>query len=168
MCGDKGICESSKFKTATEILKYKWKCGRITMSKLSFKLNLPSICLILLRSESLIIACYETSSISGIKPWMFLCHFQTKHSGFSVTLLKFSGTTTQFSFTKLWHYIVKGRYETVNVLASLKILVAKINMSHIIEETLRKLAWQLRTSIICRNQNFLTKFLCQMAWLAVA
>lgn len=34
-------------------------------------------------------------SNSGMKPWMFWCHFQTKHSGFSVILLKFSRTSTQ-------------------------------------------------------------------------
>lgn len=91
MCRDEGICESDNFRTVAEIEKCKWKYDNNYL-KTVFLLDLLSP---LGPNESVIIACYETLSNSGMKPWMFLCHFRTKHSGFSVILLKFSRTSTQ-------------------------------------------------------------------------
>lgn len=69
-------------------------------------------------SKSLINSCYETLSNSGVKPWMFLCHLQTKDSGFSVTPLSFSRTShNNASLTNSVCYVTKGRSETVALLS---------------------------------------------------
>lgn len=98
--------------------------GKTTNSKqLSVGLTVHSF-LISFGSKSLINSCYETLSKSGVKPWMFLCHFQTKDSGFSVTPLRFSRTSNNnASLTSSVCYVTKGRSGTIALLSLTKALL---------------------------------------------
>lgn len=130
--------------------------GNMTNSKQFFSGFAIHSFLISVGSKSLINSCYETVPNSGVKPWMSLCHFQTKHSGFSVTPLRFSRTShNNASLTNSMCYITKGRSESIALPVSLKHSCDENKCGHLIEETLGRSAGKLKTDILCRNQ-FLT------------
>lgn len=111
-------------------------------------------------------ACYETApNNSGMKPWLFLCHFQTAQWLLCHAIEAFrDGTSSCFSH---------------RFCVSLLIVVGDHNSSGLIGALLpweqaweshwgdiRKISGKLRKAILLGNQKFSTGFFCEMMWLA--